>query len=90
MKSGSLQAVLENLEDLSSETPLIVVVRRAHRLLADVGPAVLHLLDGWESFTHHGSGVSPMYLVLETGPRAQVSEAFHPGGPVDWLRPTSE
>jgi len=82
----SFQATLENLEDLSHEKPLIVVVRCADRLLADVGPAVLHLMAGWEDFTHHASGISAMYLVLETGPSAVTQSAFYPGGVVDWTR----
>jgi hypothetical protein len=82
---GSFQAVLENLEDLSHEKPLVVFVRRAHHLMADVGPAILHLVDGWETFTHHANGISAMYLVLETGPRGQVDAAFYPGGVVNWL-----
>jgi hypothetical protein len=83
---GSFQAILENLEDISHEMPLVIVVRDADRLLADVGPAIIHLITGWESFTHHASGISAMYLVLETGPRAITNAAFHPGGVVDWVR----
>jgi hypothetical protein len=83
--SGSFQAVLENLENLSHEQPLVVVVRAADRLLADTGPALLHVITGWEGFTHHGNGVSAMYLVLETGPRAVTDSAFYPGGVVEWL-----
>jgi hypothetical protein len=82
----AFQATLENLEDLSHEKPLIVVVRHADRLLADAGPAVLHLMAGWERFTHHASGISAMYLVLETGPSAVTQSAFFPGGVVDWMR----
>jgi hypothetical protein len=82
--NGSFQAVLENLEDLTHDRPLIIIVRDADRLLADVGPAVLHLMAGWEGFTHHANAVSAMYLVLETGPRAVTNAAFYPGGVVDW------
>jgi hypothetical protein len=83
---GSFQATLENLEQLSHDRPLVIFVRDADRLLADVGPALIHLITGWESFTHHASGISPMYLVLETGPRAVTHSAFYPGGVVNWAR----
>jgi hypothetical protein len=83
--SGSFQAFLENLENITNERPLVVVVRDADRLLADVGPALMHIVAGWESFTHHANGISAMYLVLETGPRALTNSAFYPGGVVDWL-----
>jgi hypothetical protein len=82
--TGSFQAVLENLEVVSQKAPLVIVVRDADRLLSDVGPAVIHLITGWEGFTHHASGISAMYLVLETGPRAIIDLAFYPGGAVDW------
>lgn len=82
---GSFQALLENLEDLSREKALVLVVRDADRLLRDVGPAVIHLVTGWESFTHHANGISAMYLVLETGPSAVTQSAFYPGGVVGWL-----
>jgi hypothetical protein len=82
---GSIQALLENLEALSEEAPLVVLVRGSLRLLADVGPAVIALMTGWESFTHHASGISSMYLVLEIGPEALTSSAFYPGGLVRWL-----
>src|SRR5437870_4418844 len=85
VRGGSFQAVLENLEDISHEKPLVIVVRDANRLLADVGPAVIHLMTGWEGFTHHANGISAMYLVLETGPSAITQSAFYPGGTVDWL-----
>jgi hypothetical protein len=83
---GSFQAILENLDDLSHEMPLVIVVRDADHLLADVGPAIIHLITGWEGFTHHASGVSAIYLVLETGPRAVTHSAFYPGGVVDWTK----
>jgi hypothetical protein len=86
VRSGSFQAVLENLEDLTHEKPLVVIVRDADRLLADVGPAIIHVITGWEGFTHHASGISAMYLVLETGPNAVTNSAFFPGGVVDWMR----
>ena len=85
-RSGSFQAFLENLEDLSHERPLIVIVRHADRLLADVGPALIHFITGWERFTHHANGISAIYLILETGPRAITQSAFYPGGFVDWVR----
>ena len=75
---------MENLEELSEEKPLVVVVRDADRLLADVGPAIIHLIADWEDFTHHASGTSAMYLVLETGSRVTVNSAFYPGGIVRW------
>jgi|SRR6185437_15548145 len=87
--SGAFQAVLENLENLSREKPLVVCVRGADRLLADIGPAVIHLITGWEGFTHHASGISAMYLVLETGPRAITNCAFYPGGVVNWITANS-
>jgi len=83
---GGFQATLENLEGLTHDRALVIVVSHADRLLGDVGPAVIHLITGWELFTHHGSGISAMYLVLETGPREIVNAAFHPGGVVDWMR----
>ena len=81
----SFQALLENLSVLSDNEPLIVYVRHGDRLLADIGPALLHVITGWESFVRHGAGVHPLYLVIETGPRATVHAAFYPGGEVDWL-----
>jgi len=84
VNSSSFQAFLENLEEISHELPLVIVVRDADRLLADVGPALIHFMAGWEGFCRHASGISAMYLVLETGPRATVNAAFYPGGLVDW------
>ena len=81
----SFQALLENLSELSDREPLIVYVRHGDRLLADIGPALIHVLTSWERFVRHGTGVHPMYLVVETGPRARVNAAFYPGGKVDWL-----
>jgi hypothetical protein len=81
----SFQALVENLSDLSEREPLIVYVRHGDRLLMDIGPALIHVLTSWEGFVRHGNGVHPMYLVVETGPRATVNAAFHPGGKVDWL-----
>lgn len=86
VRSGSFQAVLENIEDLTHQTPIVIVVRDADRLLADVGPALIHVITGWEGFTHHANGISAMYLVLETGPSAVTNSAFFPGGVVDWMR----
>lgn len=82
---NSFQAMLENLEELVTDQPLIVFVQGGVQLLADAGPAVVHLMAGWEQYTRHSSGVSPMYLVLETGPRALTDAAFFPGGVVEWL-----
>jgi hypothetical protein len=82
---GSFQAMLENLEALSSSGALILVVRGATQLLADVGPALLHIMAGWEGFAHHATGVSAMYLVLDTGPAERVNAAFNPGGVIEWL-----
>jgi hypothetical protein len=84
ISASSLQALLESLEDLSATEPLVLYIRGVDRLLADVGPAVLHIATGWEGFAHHANGVSAMFLVLETGPRATVDAAFFPGGAVDW------
>lgn len=84
-RTGSFQALLENLEDLAQDQPVILFVRGSLQLLADVGPALMHLMTGWEGFARHSRGVSAMYLVLETGPQAQVDRAFSPGGRVDWL-----
>jgi hypothetical protein len=84
IRAGSFQATMENLEELSEERPLVIVVRDADRLLVDAGPAIIHLIADWEDFTHHASGISAMYLVLETGPRATVDSAFYPGGIVRW------
>jgi hypothetical protein len=81
----SFQALMENLSALSDEEPLIVYVRHGDRLLADIGPALIHVLTGWERYVRHAAGVHSMYLVVETGPRAKVNAAFHPGGKVDWL-----
>jgi hypothetical protein len=83
--NGSFQALLENLEHLSESKPLILFVQSGDRLLADVGPALLHVTTFWERFARHAGGVSAMYLVLETGPRGTTDAAFHPGGKVDWL-----
>lgn len=82
---GGFQSTMEHLEDLSHDKPLVIVVRRAHYLLADVGPALITVITGWERFCRHASGVSAMYLVLEVGPRAGIDAAFHPGGALDWL-----
>ena len=82
---GGFQATLENLEDLSHDKPLVIFVRRANYLLADVGPALIDVITGWERFCRHANGVSAMYLVLEVGPRAIIEAAFNPGGALDWL-----
>lgn len=82
--SGSFQALLENLSELSEREPLVVYVRHGDRLLADIGSALIHVITGWENYTRHGTGVHSMYLVIETGPRATVNAAFYPGGKVDW------
>ena len=89
ISSGSFQALLENLEDLSLERPLVVFVQGGLKLLADVGPAVVHFMAGWEQYARHSNGVSSMYLVIETGPRAVTGAAFFPGGPVAWLPTTT-
>ena len=81
----SFQALLENLSELSDRGPLIVYVRHGDRLLADIGPALIHVITGWERFVRHARGVHSMYLVIETGPRARVDAAFYPGGVVNWL-----
>ena len=83
--NSSFQALLENLSELSEQQPLVVYLHRADRLLADVGPALIHVMTGWERFVRLGAGVHPMYLVVEIGPRATVHAAFYPGGKVDWL-----
>jgi hypothetical protein len=82
--SGSFQALLENLGDLADQKPLVVFIRHADRLLADVGPALIHVLAGWERFSRHGAGVHSMYLVVDMGPRATVHAAFYPGGKIEW------
>jgi hypothetical protein len=81
----SFQALLENLSDVSEREPLVVYVRRGDRLLSDVGPALVHVLTSWEQYVRHATGVHPMYLVVEMGPREKVNAAFYPGGKVDWL-----
>jgi hypothetical protein len=83
--STSFQALLENLSELSEREPLIVYIRHGDRLLADVGPALIHVLTGWERYVRHAAGVHPLYLVIEIGPRATVNAAFYPGGIVNWL-----
>ena len=80
-----IQVLFEYLGDLSDQTPTIVYVRHANRLLADVGPALLHVVAGWEAYARHGEGVHAMYLVLDIGPRAITQAAFYPGGKVEWL-----
>ena len=80
-----IQVLFEYLGDLSDQMPIIVYVRHADRLLADIGPALLSVIAGWEAYARHGNGVHSMYLVLDTGPRATTSAAFYPGGKVDWL-----
>ena len=52
--SNSFQALLEKLSALADQEPLIVYVRHADRLLADVGPALLHISTFWESFLGTG------------------------------------
>jgi hypothetical protein len=84
--AGSFQALLDNLEWLSEQKPLVVIVRRGADLVADVGPALLHFINGWEEYTHHAVGISPMYLVIEAVSRAQVDAAHFPGGCVEWRR----
>lgn len=83
--AGSFQAMLELLEDLSAAKPLVVCIRGGDRLLADIGPALIRILLGWERFARHGRGVSQMYLVVEIGPTAPIHAAFFPGGVVDWF-----
>lgn len=68
LAATSLQALYESLEELAKERPLVLVVRRADDLLADVGKSLLGALAHWEAFVRHARGLSPMYLVLETGP----------------------
>jgi hypothetical protein len=63
-KRTSFQALLEHLGELSDREPLIIYLRHSDRLLADVGPALIHVLTGWELFCRHGTGVHSMYLVL--------------------------
>jgi|SRR5579872_5003286 len=84
IRGGGFQALLEDLEAVAKTDPLVVYVEGADHLLADIGPALLHFTTGWETFAHHANGVSPMYLVLETGPRETVNAAFYPGGVVKW------
>jgi hypothetical protein len=74
---GSFQALLENLEEAYASSVLILHIRGADRLLADIGPALLHVMTGWEGFTHHLNGESRMYLVLDTGPVAKMTAAFY-------------
>jgi len=45
---GSLHETLEHFEELSRDMPLVIVVRDADRLLADVGLALIHFIAGWE------------------------------------------
>ena len=80
-----IQVLFEYLGDLSDQIPIIVYVRRADRLLADVGPALLDVMASWEGYARHGNGVHSMYLVLDTGPRAITNAAFYPGGKVNWF-----
>lgn len=80
-----IQVLFEYLGDLSERKPIIVHVRHADRLLADVGPALLHFVSAWEGYARHGNGVHPMYLVLDTGPQAITNAAFSPGGKVERL-----
>jgi len=60
-----MQAFYEGLEALSQEQPFVLLVRRADRLLEDVGFALLDAIAHWEAFVRHGTGVADMYLVLE-------------------------
>ena len=83
--ASHIQVLFEYLGDLSDQMPIIVYVRHADRLLADVGPALLDVVAAWEGYARHGNGVHPMYLVLDTGPRAIINAAFYPGGRVECL-----
>ena len=83
-----VQVLFEYLGDLSDQKPIIVYVQHADRLLADIGPALLGLITGWEGYARHGNGVHSMYLVLDTGPRAVTNAAFHPAGKVEWFPET--
>lgn len=76
MRTGSLQAMYEQLEDLSKQQPLVLVIRGADRLLADVGVSLLGAMAHWEGFVRHGSGLSEMYLVLDTGPAENANSAW--------------
>ncbi len=49
-RNGSFQALLEHLGELSEHEPQIIYLRHSDRLLADVGPALIHVLAGWELF----------------------------------------
>ena len=82
--STSFQAWLENLSELSEKEPLLVYIRHGDRLLADIGPALLHITTGWEGYVRHGNGVHPMCLVIDAGPSATTNAAFYPGGKVNW------
>lgn len=73
------QGLLENLEEISRAKPLIVFIRHADQLMADIGPALVELLLKWERYVRAADGVRAMYLVVEMGPRAPVRAAFFPG-----------
>jgi hypothetical protein len=80
-QSSSLQALYENLEDLTDKRPLVVFITGVERLLIDVGPGLLAAMAHWEAFVRHGSGLSSMYLVLDVGPRELTDATFRPRTP---------
>lgn len=76
MRTDSLQAMYEQLEELSQDQPLVLVIRGADRLLSDVGVSLLGAMAHWEGFVRQGSGLSEMYLVLDTGPAENANSAW--------------
>ena len=70
-----IQVFFEYVGDLSDQRPVIVYVRHANQLLANVGPALLRFVTAWERYARHGNGVHSMYLVLYTGPGEVVNVA---------------
>jgi hypothetical protein len=70
--AGSFQALLDNLEWLSEQKPLVVIVRRGADLVADVGPALLHFINGWEEYTHHALGIRAVSEQIESFGDSQI------------------
>ena len=50
-----VQVLLEYLGDPSDQMPVIVYVRYADRLLADIEPALLGVIASWEAYAWHGN-----------------------------------
>ncbi|MBC6980702.1 hypothetical protein H8B08_02945 [Caulobacter sp. 17J80-11] len=64
-KSGHVQALLEDAEDASRETPLVVYVRNGDAAAREFGAELVDFMCFWESYAFTSDAPAPMFLVLE-------------------------